>query len=473
MSSDTVSPGGRPATIADALSSQASNLPFDDRLRLAVDAVRRISMSDDTNSMVRDFEARTRWQMASDRWLAVSRRGLNAGWYRITRNTEWTNPPDPWLEPHRLPVHQGGLLAELVYSDTPSVINNLAERLSPEDPAWPYLSTAGSMMVIHHFDQGEGLNMAVMLKAEPEAFTAEILPEQILVHNLFGRVVKVQLLKDQLRRANEELDRELQVVGQLQRSLLPARLPAIPGLELAASYETARRAGGDYYDVFPLRDGRWGLLIADVSGHGTPAAVLMSVMHAIAHGFPGPHEPAGGLLEYVNERLVNVYTNNTGNFVTAFYAVFDPGTRTLTYANAGHPPPRILRRCGTSPDRGQDEPGAADSPTSRTIGGLNGPAGPPLGVIAGLSYQHATTTLGADDVLVLYTDGITEMMNSTRDLYGTDRLDWVIAERSADCTARHLIEAILASVVDHGQGQPLADDQTLLVLRGLPEAIHR
>lgn len=440
-------------TVANALSPYAALLPIDERTRLAVQAVRRISMTTEPNEMIRDFERQTRWQTVSERWIAVSRRGLSDGWYRITRNTEWTEPIDPWKEPHRLPLLRGGLIADVLYSDEPRVINDLPDRLQPDDPAYAYLHTAGSMMAVHHFDQGHGLNMAVMLTGERDAFPLDRLPEQILVHNLFGRVVKVHLLTQQLQQVNDELDRELRVVGQLQRSLLPSRLPEIPGLQLDAHYDTARRAGGDYYDIFPLRDDCWGMLIADVSGHGTPAAVLMSVMHAIAHGFPGPHEPSGGLLEYVNERLVKAYTGDTGNFVTAFYGIFNPRTRRFVYSIAGHPPPRLMRA------------GSRDRASELRLEGLSSPAGPPLGVLPRLQYAEGETTLNPGDVLVLYTDGIMEAMNSGRELYGLARLDRALRAAGPDASPQRLVDCILEDVTKHMNGMGLADDRTLLVLR--------
>src|SRR5262245_44795135 len=127
----------------------------------------------------------------------------------------------------------------------------------------------------------------------------------------------------------------MRVVADIQRSLLPQKLPAIPGLELGAHYQTSRWAGGDYYDFFPLPDGRWGILIADVSGHGTPAAVMMAITHTIAHGYPGPPTPAPKMLEFLNRRLSCCSMRDMEAFVTAFYGIFDPATGTLRYSSAG------------------------------------------------------------------------------------------------------------------------------------------
>jgi serine phosphatase RsbU (regulator of sigma subunit) len=264
----------------------------------------------------------------------------------------------------------------------------------------------------------------------------------------------LRLARERRLRAQDllkELDRELQAVGEIQRSLLPIKLPAIPGLEIAASYQTSRRAGGDYYDFFRLPaehgDGghaRYGILIADVSGHGTPAAVLMAVTHSIAHGFDHLASPPGELLAFVNRRLCDHYTASTGTFVTAFYAIYDPLTRELTYSSAGHNPPRL---------RGGDAD--AFEPLDHAVGF-------PLGVVRDEEYASATRTLRPGDTLVLYTDGITEARNERDEQLGVARLDRALAgdDRHPDA----LLAAALATVRQFA-GELPEDDRTLLVLR--------
>src|SRR5207248_4582729 len=140
------------------------------------------------------------------------------------------------------------------------------------------------------------------------------------------------VLSGELREAYAAVDRELKTVADMQRSLLPAELPKIPGLDLAVHYETWRYAGGDYYDFFELPGGRWGILIADVSGHGTPAAVIMAILHSIAHSLPHDPECPASMLRHTNERLTRQYTSGRGTFVTAFYGVYNPADRSLRYA---------------------------------------------------------------------------------------------------------------------------------------------
>jgi sigma-B regulation protein RsbU (phosphoserine phosphatase) len=265
---------------------------------------------------------------------------------------------------------------------------------------------------------------------------------------LFGRGTTNLVLRNQLTLALASLDRELQTVGNIQRSLLPQKLPSIPGFDLAADYITSAQAGGDYYDFFPLADGSWGIFIADVAGHGTPAAVLMAVTHALAHSQPGTHTPPDELLKYLNTQLARSYTRG-GAFVTAFYAVLDPNARTLTYARAGHNPPRLVR--GES-ILSLDEVGAL-----------------PLGIFADQCYPQITIPLERSDVLLLYTDGITEAKaplngHSTHDLYGVERLDELLL-KCRPCTAQKCIDCIRKDVAAFCKEMPTTDDQTTIVIR--------
>jgi sigma-B regulation protein RsbU (phosphoserine phosphatase) len=234
-------------------------------------------------------------------------------------------------------------------------------------------------------------------------------------------------------------------VADIQRSLLPARPPKIPTMGVAAYYQTSHRAGGDYYDFFPLADGKWGLFIADVSGHGTPAAVLMAVTHSLAHSYCGPGDPPGQLLQYVNHHLSMRYTSQSDTFVTAFYGIYNPAERSLIYACAGHNPPR-LKRC-----------------VDGSLAQLDGVRGLPLGINLLEKYASATYNLVPGDQLVLYTDGITEAHNPAGELYGLGRLDMVLENCSV--TASDLLKSVLESVEEFTEGQPSHDDRTLLVAK--------
>jgi len=216
-------------------------------------------------------------------------------------------------------------------------------------------------------------------------------------------------------------------------------------MQLVAHYQTSRRAGGDYYDFFPLDDGKWGILIADVSGHGTPAAVVMAMTQTITHLYAGPSDLPGALLEFLNDRLATPHMGDSGTFVTAFYAIYDPNSRKLVYANAGHNPPRLMR-CASG------EPMALDQAANL-----------PLGIMPDISYANSTHSLQPGDRLVFYTDGVIEARNADGRMFGTERLDHILSDCSAE--AGDVVEAVLSNLETFTDGEPAADDITLLAAR--------
>ena len=418
-------------------------LDWRERLALVTTTMRDMSRQTDPQEMRRTYVEHMGRLRPVDGSVSISRRGLSAPHFRVTRSTRWTEDINPWKDPHRLPLLSGGLLAELIYGDEPRLFNDL--RVPADDPAAEYLADYRSLAAMPLYDQGAALNMALLLRHEPNGFDPEHLPDMVLSGNLFGRATHGLVLMERLKAAYEAADYELKVVADIQRSLLPRTPPAIPTMALAAYYHTSHRAGGDYYDFFPFPDGQWGILIADVSGHGTPAAVLMAVTHSLAHTYQGPPTPPGDMLNYVNAHLTRLYTADSDTFVTAFYGVYDPARRTLTYASAGHNPPR-LKRCGDG-----------------ALTPLDGAGGLPLGVSPAERYREQTRQLEPGDQLVFYTDGVTEAEGEGGELFGLERLDRVLEDCSA--TAADLLQAVLEAVKAFTAGRPAADDRTLLVAK--------
>ena len=419
------------------------NEKSDAELKLVVDLMRDFSRQTDPQVAGRIYTAGMRkGLLPADEWLSVSRRGLEAPAYRITRSTTWKEEINPWKQPEQLPMFTRGLLGELIYSEEPALITDLRDRLSDDDPAAEYLRGFQMLATLPQYDDGVALNMGVMLLRDPSQFPVERYPAMVWQGNLYGRALYNMLLRNELKLAYDKLDAELRSVGDIQRSLLPTELPQIDTLDLAAFYETSTRAGGDYYDLFDLHDGRrWGILIADVSGHSTPAAVVMAITHAVAHLHPGAGSPPGELLTFVNRQLARRYTNN-GTFVTAFYGEYDAQARTLTYASAGHNPPRLLRR-------GSCEVEALDG-----VGGL------PLGIEDDETYHERTVVLAPGDRMIFYTDGITEARDPAGMLFGDDRLDESFL--CAAQTAEELKDRVLSRVRSFTGPRTPADDQTLL-----------
>jgi sigma-B regulation protein RsbU (phosphoserine phosphatase) len=426
--------------------------PWQEELEIVDRTMKAISGVTDPEELVDVYWAGIGDLVPVMEYVSLSRRNVEPPFYLITRSSRFTEHPNPWTQRELLPRLSGGLLGELLYGNKPVVMEDLPSRLSPDDPGYFYLQGFKRLLALPQYDNGEALNVTVMLTPEGFQHDPSMIPMMHWQAGLFGRGTQNLVLKNQLGDALKSLDKEMQAVGQIQKTLLPETLPSIPGFEIAAYYQTSARAGGDYYDFFPLQDGSWGLFIADVSGHGTPAAVLMAITHAIAHAQPGTHTPPELLLEYLNDRLTRSYTRG-GTFVTAFYAVLNPKTRTLTYSRAGHNPPRLVRN---------DRVISID-----TTGGL------PLGIDEEQKYDETAIPLERGDLLLLYTDGITEAMppakgSAQRELFGTDRLDkLLLALHCATIPMETCINQIRSEVATFTENAPPTDDQTLIAIRCL------
>lgn len=427
------------------LSSLSDEMGRDWREQLAfvVATMREMSDQTDPQEMRHAYTRRMRSILPVDGSISLSRRDLAFPAYRITRSTRWQEDINPWKQTDRLPQLSGGALAEWIYGEKPLLLEDF--QVPTDDPAFEYLDGFRSVAVIPMYDRGTSVNMVVLLRHEADAFRPEQFPQLVWVSNLYGRATHNLVLSERLREVYEQAEHELKVVADIQRALLPAHMPHLPTLSVAAYYQTSRHAGGDYYDFFPLPDGRCGLLIADVSGHGTPAAVLMAVAHGLAHTYPGPHDRPGALLEYLNRQLYALHTSHNDTFITAFYGIYDPATRRLSYASAGHNPPR-LKRCRDGSLALLDE--------ARRL---------PLGITPEEAYPDAELQLVPHDQVVLYTDGITEAYDRNNRMFGLARLDAVLETCSVG--ASDLLRAVLDALDDHTAGQPAHDDRTLLVLK--------
>ncbi|MDB5303192.1 MAG: hypothetical protein JWM97_741 [Phycisphaerales bacterium] len=414
----------------------------DQRLAFILDTMREMSELTDPQMMVRRYGARMRQLVPSDRSLSLSRRDLHTPYFRITRSSSWEGELNPWRHRDQLPVLEGGLLAGCIYGDEPVVIDEL--EFSPDDPAAEYFEGMRSLVAIPLFDSGRSINMVVVMRKEPFGYRREALAEHVWMANLFGRATKTLVLAQEVKRAYDVVDRELKAVADIQRSLLPAALPKIPGLDLAVHYQTSHHSGGDYYDFFQLPHGQWGILVADVSGHGTPAAVLMAITHSIAHVVCDPPVPPAKMMAAINARLCQRYTTTNGNFVTAFYGVYDPADRTLLWSNAGHPPPR-LGRAGAVPV------------------GLPPASSLPLGIEPDEPYAEYVHQLSPGDALLFYTDGITEAREPAGEMFGVERLDAIL--QSTPRSSERLVRGTLIALESFTDGRAPVDDQTLLVMQ--------
>ncbi|QYZ80232.1 stage II sporulation protein E [Methanofollis formosanus] len=237
---------------------------------------------------------------------------------------------------------------------------------------------------------------------------------------------------------------ELKVAAEIQQTFLPRSIPTMLGFDLAAVSCPAREVGGDFYDAIRLQEGKTGLVIADVSGKSVPAAIYMALSRTIIRAMAARHPDVTLALEDANSMLLE--ESDTGMFVTLFYGVLDEETRTLTYANAGHNPPLLLRD-------GTDE--FISLP----------PTGVALGAMEDMEYGTGEVTFGVGDLLVLFTDGVTEAFSPEGEAFGNERLEETVrAARTLPAAAmiREIRDAVRAFA---GEG-PQDDDITVMVLKG-------
>jgi sigma-B regulation protein RsbU (phosphoserine phosphatase) len=238
----------------------------------------------------------------------------------------------------------------------------------------------------------------------------------------------------------ERQDRELQIAQEIQRSLFPRATPTVEGLEVAAVSRPCHQVGGDYYDFIPLDGGRLALVIADVSGKGTPASILMASVHASLRATAGTTPPAV-LLERVNRFLCASTQEN--KYVTLFYAEIDPASRRLSYVNAGHIPPYLVRAGGK---------------LERLRSG-----GPVLGLLEDAIFEEGEVVLGEGDLLAAVTDGVTEALSARDEEFGDGRAcaSLCASKEGASSALRDLVTAVEEWTEQSGFG----DDLTALIVR--------
>jgi phosphoserine phosphatase RsbU/P len=246
--------------------------------------------------------------------------------------------------------------------------------------------------------------------------------------------------------AKRDIENELELAAKVQQALLPQQIPQIPGLELAVYSRPASVIGGDYFDFNTFRDGAHGLVIGDAVGHGISASLLMSNLHASLRILIPDHNRPAEVIRRVNQLF---YHNiNLTNFVTLFLGRFDPETFTLTYSSAGHNPALLFR------------------PQIASTGMVSWlqPTGAAIGLVEVFEMGTATVSLRAGDVLLLYTDGVTEATDPQEVPFGLLRLADVVQQRS-DLSVQDLIQALRESLQAHTQGQPLVDDTTIIAVK--------
>lgn len=408
--------------------------------------LKEMSQTSDPVELLRLFFNHLRNSVDVHRALVLSNAGLSAPEYRLIHDINCSDDA-PCAVPPINPIRRGGILATIFYQ---GAFQNISDYVpDPADPGFDLLQGSGSLVALPLFEQGTVSGMVVLLGSSPRSHDTADLCALAMVSSSIGRAIESQKLARQLEESCRALDAELQAAANVQRWLLPT-LPSLDDVGVAASYRTARHSGGDYYDVGRLPDGRLGILIADVSGKGAAAAVLMAVLRSIVHDEIDRAQISGpaSLLDYADSRLRALHLSERGAFVTAFCAAFDSTTGTLTYSCAGHEPARLLRA------------------KERVVIALDGARSIPLGIFDEPGrHSEESAILMPGDLALFFTDGITEARSPDGEFFGADRLDQLLRSLPDPLTPDAAVQSISKAVVAFEGDATQADDQTMLALK--------
>jgi len=249
----------------------------------------------------------------------------------------------------------------------------------------------------------------------------------------------------QVEQSEKLMESEFNQASDIQRNLLPTEIPTCPGYELAGSNLPCRAVGGDYYDFLPYTDGRMGLVVGDVSGKGLPAALMMSSLQARVHMLVETSPDPASAVEALNRNFAPRCP--MGKFITLFYGLLDPATGQMLYANAGHNYPLLIR---------------ADGAVEQLRGN-----GMVLGIQPHSQYQAYQVDLELGDVLVLFSDGVTEARDRTGEEFGDERLAHFLLSHK-DRPAAEMIDSLMTKVRDWSGQSAFADDFTVLLVKREP-----
>jgi len=380
-------------------------------------------------------------------------------------------PPDASTLPELLRAHVPGIFSDSqieiwIFPDQ-RLLHYPADGPAMEEPVWTWLHTISDA---HYFLPGTavpwgdeapasdallvapiiGVESAqsiggvcvVRRRGDPGAVANWVPAVQSLAAQISSTLHGARVYAQTL--AQQRVAQELALAGQIQASFLPDALPDMAGWQLAAMLEPARETSGDFYDVIPLPDGRLGLLVADVADKGIGAALYMALCRTLIRTYAAEHHTRPDLvLSATNRRIL--MDARADMFVTVFYGILEPASGTLTYCNAGHNPPYLL--------------GAQNRDDVQVLRGT----GMALGVTEDVAWEQAVVQLAPGEMLLLYTDGITEAQNRQEAFFGEKRL-LEVAQASAGCSAQGMQDALIAEVREFVGDAPQFDDITLMVV---------
>jgi serine phosphatase RsbU (regulator of sigma subunit) len=375
-----------------------------------------------------------------DRFLTVIQRTMQP--YTVSLWTRTTNEQQKQSDSLELIQAADGdpLIAYLlIHSETLEM-----NHLQLDSPLLKEMKLHGAEILLPLISQGELLGILILgMHLNGETYSRE---ECIILGTLATQVAPAlrvaQMVQAQQAQVSEHerIEQELRTASEIQHTFLPKDVPAIRGWQLVAYYQSAREVGGDFYDFLPFADGRLGLIIGDVAGKGIPAALVMTATRTMLRTAAQETASPGEIFARANELLYAEIPSKM--FVTCFYAILDPASGLMRYANAGHDLP--YRRC----NEGVSEVRAT---------------GMPLGLMPGSRYEEHEVTIASGESILFYTDGLVEAHNPRREMFGFPRLKTLLAEHSDGTSLFNLLLSELKSFT--GEAWEQEDDITMVTLQ--------
>ncbi|MCH7685942.1 MAG: SpoIIE family protein phosphatase [Planctomycetes bacterium] len=328
--------------------------------------------------------------------------------------------------------HKAILSADAVKDSRFNMSDSLSELQIRSMMCAPLVGQSGDVLGVLQIDT----------KDLQQQFTQDDLDMLVSVVSQVGLAVENAYLHEELV-SQREVERDLEVATQIQLSFLPSQTPKIPCYEFSDHYESAHHVGGDYFDYIILPDGRVAIALGDVAGKGIPAALLMARISSLARFHLLTKPTAAEAVTGLNSEIASSGLGH--RFITFLVAMIDPKLNEITITNAGHLPPLLTNSKGEIRELAKDV------------------AGMPLGIVRDQEFQQAKIPFLHGDILTLFTDGVTEAMNSQNEIYGKTRLSQFLSKGSH--SADEVIEGIVADVDKFCEGRAQRDDMCLVCVK--------
>jgi len=401
--------------LIEATKSVNSTLDLDHLLRVILETALRVVDGDRGTVYLLDEDGRELWSRVIEGSEVVTIRlplgkGV-AGYVAATGDT--LNIPDAYLDP----------------------------RFNPEVDRKSGFRTHTILCMPMRTKEGRIIGVFQLLNKRRGTFTAE--DESFIAALSVHAAIAIENARlHEREKTLERMQEEMRLAARIQADLLPAAPPAVPGYAVAGTSRPARAVGGDTYDFIPLEGGRWAFCLADASGKGLPASLMMASVQATVRAITRTAASPAACINRVNDLLCS----STGDekFITMFYCTLDPALHRLAYTNAGHEHPFLLHR---------------DGGVRRLSDG-----GTVLGFIEGFPYTEGEHPLAPGDLMVVFSDGITEAMNGRSEQFGEERVGEVL-RRNAGRPPAEVVAALLDAATAHAGGTPQSDDMTVIAVR--------